>query len=192
LRRSARRERRARHRPPRDTDWSDSGQHTGLTDLPLNDSGRAKAATALRERLAGRTFVAVWSSPLRRALETCEARGFRAPRRSRSGADGVGLRRLRGSDLRADPRARPGWDLWRDGCPGGEDAAAVGARADAAIAALPDAGVVLVFAHGHFLRTLIARWLCLEPAEGVRFLLAPGAIGVLSHEHGRRVLSALA
>jgi broad specificity phosphatase PhoE len=173
-----------------DTDWSDSGQHTGLTDLPLNESGR-ETASGLPARLAGRSFAAVWSSPLRRALETCEIAGFGAEAIEHPELvewDYGAYEGLTSSEIHEQ---RPGWDLWRDGCPEGEDASAVGARADAAIAALPDDGVVLVFSHGHFLRTLIARWVCLEPAEGVRFLLTPGAVGVLSHEHGRRVLSAL-
>jgi broad specificity phosphatase PhoE len=173
-----------------DTDWTESGQHTGLTDLPLNDAGRGAAST-LPGRLAGRSFVAVWCSPLSRAVETCEIAGFGERAIIHPELVEWDYGSYEGKTSAQIQEQRPGWDLWRDGCPDGEDAAAVGARADAVIAALPADGVVLAFSHGHFLRTLIARWVCLEPAEGARFLLAPAAIGELSHEHGRRALSAL-
>ena len=172
-----------------DTDWTVSGQHTSRTDLALNEAGRAQAIS-LAERLDRRDFAAVWSSPLQRARETARLIGFDPLVRDQLAewdyGDYEGL---------TTPQIRersPGWDLWRDGCPGGESAAAVGARADAVLAALPAAGDVLVFSHGHLLRVLTARWLGLEPACGALFVLAPGAIGVLGHEHERRVLRSLA
>jgi broad specificity phosphatase PhoE len=172
-----------------DTDWTVSGQHTGRTDLALNEAGLAKAL-ALRARLAGREFAAVWSSPLERARETARLSGFdplvRGELAEWDYGDYEGL-------TTAQIRERaPGWDLWRDGCPDGESAAAVGVRADAVLAALPAAGDVLVFSHGHLLRVLTARWLGLEPTAGALFVLAAGAIGVLGHEHERRVLRSLA
>jgi broad specificity phosphatase PhoE len=173
-----------------DTDWTESGQHTGLVDLPLNDAGR-EAARRLPERLAGRSFAAVWCSPLSRAVETCEIAGFGGRAIVHPELVEWDYGEYDGKTSGEIHAQRPGWDLWRDGCPDGEDAAAVGARADAVIAALPADGVVLAFSHGHFLRTLIARWVGLEPAEGARFLLAPAGIGVLSSEHDRRALSAL-
>jgi broad specificity phosphatase PhoE len=173
-----------------DTDWSESGRHTGRTDLPLNDDGRA-AAEGLAKRLAGRSFAAVWCSPLRRALETCEIAGFSGSAQEHAelvewdyGAyEGLTTEQIQGQ--------RPAWDLWRDGCPGGEDAAAVGARADQVLATVPAAGAVLIFSHGHFLRVLIARWLALPPPQGALFGLAAGGIGVLGHEHDYRVLWSL-
>ncbi|MGD1050204.1 MAG: histidine phosphatase family protein [Solirubrobacteraceae bacterium] len=171
-----------------DTDWTVSGQHTGRSDIPLNDAGRAKAVS-LRERLAERRFVAVWSSPLIRALETARLAGFEPAERDEllewnyGDYDGLTSAQIR--------ERRPDWDLWRDGCPGGETAADVGGRADTVLASLPTDGDVLVFSHGHMLRVLTARRLGLDAVDGALFLLAPGAIGVLGHEHGRAVLRSL-
>jgi probable phosphoglycerate mutase len=171
-----------------DTDWTVTGQHTGLTDLGLNDAGRA-AVTKIARRLAGRTFAEVWCSPLRRARETCELAGYEPE-------TVLDLREwnygnYEGLTTAEIQQTRPGWDLWADGAPNGEQAVDVGARADAVLAMLPAQGDVIVFSHGHFLRVLIARWMGLPPTDGAVVLLAPGAIGVLGHEHGRRVLRAL-
>jgi probable phosphoglycerate mutase len=173
-----------------DTAWTASGQHTGLTDLTLNAAGRA-VASRLPPRLAQWSFVSVWCSPLRRAVETCELAGFGGHARHRSDLEEWDYGAYEGLTTVQIHEQRPGWTLWRDGCPDGEDAAAVGARADAALAQLPEAGNVLVFSHGHFLRVLIARWVGLAAAEGALFELAPGGIGVLGYEHEWRVLSAL-
>jgi broad specificity phosphatase PhoE len=173
-----------------DTDWSESGQHTGRTDLPLNRDGRA-AAEELTSRLAGRDFAAVWCSPLRRAVETCEIAGFSESAQQRAELVEWDYGDYEGLTTAQIREQRPRWDLWRDGCPDGEDAAAVAARADRVLATVPDAGTVLIFSHGHFLRVLIARWLALAPAQGALFALAPGAIGVLANEHERRVLASL-
>jgi len=170
-----------------DTDWTASGQHTGRTDLPLNDAGRAKAL-GLRRLLGGRSFAAVWSSPLSRARETADLVGFTPQHRPElvewdyGDYEGLTTPQIR--------EQRPDWDLWRDGCPDGEDAAAVGTRADAVLAMLPPRGDVVVFSHGHMLRVLTARWLGLPAADGALFALAPGAVGVLGHEQARRVLAA--
>jgi broad specificity phosphatase PhoE len=172
-----------------DTDWTVSGQHTGRTDLPLNDAGR-RTARGLPARLAGRSFAAVWSSPLARAMQTAQIAGFAPQERpdlmewDYGAYDGL-------TSAQINERA-PGWDLWRDGCPDGEDAAAVTRRADAVLAALPPAGDVLVFSHGHMLRVLTARWLGLDGVDGALFVIAPGAVGELGHEHSRRVLRSLA
>jgi len=173
-----------------DTDWTASGQHTGHTDLPLNAAGRA-AATRLGPALTAWSFAAVWCSPLRRAVETCELAGFGARAERRELLEEWDYGAFEGVTTAQIEAQRPGWDLWRDGCPDGEDAAAVGVRADAVLAALPASGEVLMFSHGHFLRVLIARWLGLAPVDGALFVLAPGGIGVLGHEHGRRVVGRL-
>jgi broad specificity phosphatase PhoE len=171
-----------------DTDWTQSGQHTGRTDLPLNEIGRTRAR-ALRGRLEGRTFAAVWSSPLVRARETAALLGFAPqPRVELEEWDYGDYEGLTTEQIR---ERAPGWDLWRDGCPGGEDAADVGARADAVLASLPAEGDVLVFSHGHMLRVLTACWLGLAATDGALIAIAPAAIGVLGHEHGRRVLRSL-
>ncbi len=171
-----------------DTDWTASGQHTGRTDIALNAAGRTRAGS-LRERLAGRRFVAVWSSPLRRALETARLAGFEPSERDDLMEWDYGeYEGLTSAQIR---ERRPDWDLWRDGCPGGEDASDVGRRADAVLAGLPNDGSVLVFSHGHMLRVLTARRLGLAAVDGALFLLAPGGIGVLGHEHERAVLRSL-
>lgn len=168
------------------TDWSVSGRHTGRTDLPLNEAGRAKALT-LGVALSEWNFAAVWSSPLSRALETARLAGFQPTLNAELVEWDYGdYEGLTSAQIR---ERRPGWDLWRDGCPHGEDAAAVARRADALLAQLPPVGDVLVFAHGHVLRVLTARWLGLEAGDGALFLLAAGGIGVLGHEQGRRVLA---
>ena len=168
-----------------DTDWTVQGRHTGRTDLPLNEAGRAKAL-ALRGRLAGRTFATVWSSPLVRARETARLAGFDPTERTEllewdyGAYEGLTSPQIR--------ELRPGWDLWRDGCPGGEDAGDLARRADALLATLPPRGDVVAFSHGHMLRVLTARWLGLPAPDGALFALAPGGIGVLGHEQQRRVL----
>jgi broad specificity phosphatase PhoE len=170
-----------------DTDWAVSGRHTGRTDLPLNEAGRAKAL-ALRQRLTGWTFAAVWSSPLERARETAQLAGYAPAERSELREWDYGA--YEGLTTAQIREQRPDWDLWLDGCPDGEDAADVERRADAVLASLPPRGDVLVFSHGHMLRVLTARWLGLPAAAGALFALAPGGIGVLGHEHARRVLRA--
>ena len=171
-----------------DTDWTVSGQHTSRTDLPLNEGGRAKALS-LRPRLEGREFAAIWSSPRERALETARLLGF-APVVDDDLAewDYGEYEGLTSAQIR---ERRPGWELWSDGCPGGESSADIGRRADAVLASLPPVGDVLIFSHGHMLRVLTARWLGLPPAGGALFVLAPGVVGVLGHEQDQRVLRAL-
>jgi probable phosphoglycerate mutase len=170
------------------TAWSLSGQHTGLTDLPLTPAGEVDARQ-LGTRLAVLRFDRVFSSPLQRALRTCELAGF-------------------GTRAEADPRlvewhygdyegrtsaeihaARPGWQLFRDGCPGGETPQQVAARVDSLIAtlrALP--GQTLLFSSGHLLRMLAARWLGLDAAEGARFALDTASLSLLGWEHRQPAL----
>lgn len=168
-----------------DTEWTMSGRHTGHTDIPLTGAGRS-AAVALRERLAGHEWTEVLTSPLQRARDTCSLAGLEGVLREE-------LREWHYGDYEGEStpqirRRRPDWDLWRDGCPGGETAVDVGARADRLIASLPAEGEVVVFSHGHLLRVLAARWLGLEPQAGALFALAPGGHGVLGWERERRVL----
>jgi len=171
-----------------DTEWSRTGRHTGRTDVALTATGRHEAE-AVGRRLAGREFVRVLSSPASRALETCRLAGFGD--RAETDAD------LREWDYgsyegRTTPEIRaerPDWTLWNDGVPDGEAIADVGARADRVLAELETiAGAVLVFAHGHFLRVLAARWLELAPASGRLFALDPATVGALGYEHEWRVI----
>jgi broad specificity phosphatase PhoE len=166
-----------------ETAWSLSGQHTGLTDLPLTEGGE-RNARRLGERLKGRTITKVFTSPLQRAARTCELAGF--------GADAEVDRDLvewnygeyegrRTAEIVAE---RPGWQLFRDGCPGGESPDQIGARADRVVSRLRAIqGDVLLFSSGHFLRVLAARWLGLEPAAGRYFLLGTASLGTLAYEH---------
>jgi probable phosphoglycerate mutase len=173
-----------------ETEWSQAGRHTGRTDVPLTDDGRQRAAE-LRDELAGYSFSLVLCSPLLRARETCELAGL--------GAVAVACDHLREWDYGdyeglTTPEilaSRPDWDLWRDGCPGGESPDEVAARADRALAPLreADGDCAIAFAHGHSLRMVAARWIELPPAGGARFVLGPAAIGVLGYERSRAVIS---
>ena len=157
-----------------ETEWSRAGRHTGRTDLPLLPEGRSRAAQ-LAEVLAGYQFDRVLCSPLRRARETCELAGFGSRAElcddlmEWNYGDYEGLTRAQVRET------RPGWSVWRDGCPGGESPAQVGARADRVIALLggaqaPGDANVIVFAHGHLLRVLAARWIGMEAATGGAWL----------------------
>ena len=166
-----------------ETAWSLSGQHTGLTDLPLTERGE-RNASRLGERLRGLTFARVLTSPLQRAARTCELAGFGTVAEVESDllewnyGDYEGRRTV---EIHAE---RPDWQLFRDGCPGGESPDQVGARADRVVSRVRAVqGDVLVFSSGHFLRVFAARWLGLEPAGGRYFLLGTASLSALSYEH---------
>ncbi len=166
-----------------ETAWTISGQHTGLVDLPLTERGECNALR-LGQRLKGLAFTAVLSSPLQRVARTCELAGFgklaQVERDLVEWSYGDYEGRL-SSEIRTE---RPGWQLFRDGCPGGESPGQVGARADRIIRqvrSLP--GNVLIFSSAHFLRVLAARWLGLEPAGGRFFVLSTASLSALSYEH---------
>ncbi len=165
-----------------ETAWSVSGQHTGLTDLPLTERGE-RNARALGKRLQGPTFSAVLTSPLQRAARTCELAGFRAgaqvDRDLREWNYGAyeGRRTI---EIRAE---RPEWQLFHDGCPGGEMPEQVGARADRVVSRVRAVqGNVLLFSSGHFLRVFCARWLGLEPGAGRYFLLSTASLSALGYD----------
>jgi len=166
-----------------ETAWSLSGQHTGLTDLPLTPRGEAHARL-LGERLAGCTFARVFASPLRRAGRTCEIAGFGPAAEVDPDLVEWDYGRYEGLKRADILRQQPDWNVFRDGCPGGESAAAVSARADRVVARLrAAAGDVLVFSHGHLLRVLTARWLGLDAAFGRHLLLGTAAVSVLGYDH---------
>jgi probable phosphoglycerate mutase len=166
-----------------ETAWSLSGQHTGLTDLPLTANGE-RQAVALAPRLHGIPFAGVFTSPLQRAVRTSALAGFAT--RAVVDADLVewnygAYEGKRTADIQA---ARPGWNLFRDGCPGGESAADASARADRVIARVRAiAGNVLLFSSGHILRVLAARWTGLAPTEGRVLVLSTATLSVLGYEH---------
>jgi probable phosphoglycerate mutase len=169
-----------------DTDWTDSHRLTGRTDVPLNESGR-EHARQLAAALPPVTFARVFTNPLRRAAETCALAGF---------ADVAALNlellewdyglyegKLTGDIL----TERPGWELFRDGCPDGESARDVAARADRFIYRVHDiGGDVLAFSSGHIIRMIAARWLGLPPEAGRCFFCRPGSVGELGYEHDSR------
>jgi broad specificity phosphatase PhoE len=171
-----------------ETEWSNSGQHTSNTDLPLTEDGRKRAAP-LRDVLGRREFALVLSSPLRRARETCEIAGFA----DRAEID-ENLREWNYGEYEGltTPQIRelnPDWDLWTQGCPGGEKPDEVGARADRVIARMRAAdGNALAFAHGHILRVVTARWLQMPVSAGARFVLFPGRISTLGFERETEAL----
>ena len=165
-----------------ETEWSREARHTGRTDVPLTDEGR-RQAERLSDALAEWSFTRVLSSPLSRALDTCRLAGY-GDRAELSDAllewdygeyEGETTARIR--------EARPGWNLWRDGCPGGETVADVSARVDPLVSELKESeGDVVLFAHGHLLRVLAARWVELAPEAGARLWLATATISVLGFE----------
>lgn len=172
-----------------ETEWSLNGRHTGRTDLPLTAHGR-EVASALAPRVRERKFAAVLVSPLRRARETCELCGLAAGARTDEHVAEWDYGDYEGLTSRQIDAGRPGWSLWRDGCPGGESAADVGRRADAVIAELTSIdGDVAVFAHGHLLRVLGARWIELDPTAGARLVLDTGRLCLLGSEHGVRAIA---
>jgi broad specificity phosphatase PhoE len=169
-----------------ETEWSLSGQHTGLTDLPLTGGGEEQARR-LEPRLTATSFTKVLSSPLQRAMRTCELSGY-------------------GSAVEVDPdliewnygdyegktrpqilARRPDWLIFRDGCPNGESPKDVGNRADSVLSRIREVkGNVLVFSSGHFLRVLMARWLGLEPSGGRYFKLGTATLSILGYDHNNR------
>jgi broad specificity phosphatase PhoE len=172
-----------------ETEWSRDLKHTGRTDIPLTDRGRAEAEQ-LGRAVAGRSFARVLSSPLERALETCRLAGL---------GDQVELTddllewdygEYEGITTAEIRRERPDWNLWRDGCPGGETATDVGERVDRVIAELRRLeGDAVLFAHGHVLRVLTARWLGLGPESGALFKLDTGTLSSLGHERETPVIT---
>ena len=167
-----------------ETQWSLNGRHTGTTDIPLTDNGR-RLAELLRPALSGRTFALVLVSPLQRARETCELAGVAARATVDPDLREWDYGKYEGLTPREIDRQAPGWLIFRDGCPGGETTEQVGARADRVITRARAAeGDVALFAHGHVLRVLVARWLGLPPGSGQHFLLDTGTLGVLADYHG--------
>ncbi len=166
-----------------ETAWSLSGQHTGLTDLPLTQYGEHNARS-LGERLKELTFQTVLTSPLQRVTRTCELAGFGDAAEIDHDLVEWNYGQYEGRrsvDIRTQ---RPGWQLFRDGCPGGESLDEVGARADRVVSRVrASQGDVLLFSSGHFLRVLAARWLGLEPAAGRFFLLSTASLSALGYEH---------
>ncbi|MDE4915185.1 histidine phosphatase family protein [Methylobacterium sp. 092160098-2] len=166
-----------------ETAWSLSGRHTGRTDIPLTPAGESAART-LATRLAGGTYSAIWSSPSKRAMTTCALSGFGTGSAIMPDLAEWDYGAYEGRTTKEILTERPDWRLFRDGCPGGETVADVGARADRIIVQIRalDANVV-IFSSAHVLRVLAARWIGLPPEDGALLVLGTASVSVLSYEH---------
>ena len=172
-----------------ETEWSRDRKHTGRTDIPLTETGRQEAAM-LRDALAGRSFARILSSPLSRALETCRLAGHGDQAELTDDLREWDYGEYEGITTAEIREKRPDWYLWRDGCPDGETAADVGRRADRVIESLSGIeGDVALFAHGHVLRVLTARWLGLGPEAGALFKLDTATLSALGYERETRVIT---
>lgn len=172
-----------------ETAWSAAGRHTSYTDVPLTPEGE-RQARALAARLAGRRFVAVLSSPRQRAWRTAELAGLSVTAIVDDLAE-WNYGQYEGRTTAEIRQQRPGWDLWIDGCPGGESPAQVGVRLDRAIARvrpLLSGGDVVLVGHGHSLRVTGARWIGLPPSAGGLLRLDTATVSTLGHEHDRPVI----
>jgi broad specificity phosphatase PhoE len=168
-----------------ETAWSLSGQHTGSTDLPLTERGE-RNAHRLGERLRGLQFAKVVTSPLQRAARTCELAGFGSACEVDRDLVEWNYGDYEGRTSAEIHAERPDWDLFRDGCPGGETPEQIGARTDRIVHKVRAVeGDVLVFSSGHILRVLTARWLGLEPGAGRYLLLSTASLSALGYEHTR-------
>jgi broad specificity phosphatase PhoE len=173
-----------------ETEWAKAGRHTGRTDIPLTDNGRA-VARGLRERVGDHPFSAVFVSPLGRARETAELAGLGEHAQLRDDLLEWDYGDYEGITTPEIREQRPGWLLWNDGAPGGETADDVGARVDRVIAeALTLDGDLALVAHGHLLRVLAARWLEQPAAFGARLVLGTGGVSRLGFEREVRALVA--
>jgi probable phosphoglycerate mutase len=169
-----------------DTAWTDSRQRTGRTDLPLNERGEERARQ-LGERLQRFSFASVFTSPLQRASKTCTLAGFGDAAEVDPDLVEWDYGRFEGKLTRQIVQARPGWEMFRDGCPDGESPQDVAARADRFIARVRRIeGDVLAFSSAHIIRMVAARWLGLPPAAGRLFFCRPASVGILGFEHNSR------
>jgi broad specificity phosphatase PhoE len=170
-----------------DTPWTESRQHTGRTDLALNERGEHNARQIGERLRKNYSFVHAFTSPLQRASKTCELAGFGDRMEIEDNLmewDYGAFEGKRGKEIRKE---QPGWLLYRDGCPSGESPQDVAARADRFIARIRDLqGDILAFGHGHIIRMIAARWLGLPPLAARFFYCQPASVGLLAYEHDNR------
>ena len=165
-----------------ETAWTATGQHTGLTDMPLTERGESNARR-LGERLHGITFAKVFTSPLRRALRTCELAGFGSAAETDLDLVEWDYGEYEGRRIVDILRERPAWQLFRDGCPGGESPQQVASRADRVVNRIRSvAGNILLFSSGHFLRVLATRWTRIELIHARSLMLSVASLSALSYE----------
>jgi probable phosphoglycerate mutase len=169
-----------------DTAWTESRQHTGRTDLPLNEGGEERARL-IGEQLQRFSFTHVFTSPLQRASKTCALAGYGTVAEVDADLLEWDYGRFEGKLTRDIVKEQPGWELFRDGCPEGESPEDVASRADRFIARVRALeGDVLAFSSGHIIRMIAARWLGLPPAGGRFFFCRTASVGVLGFEHNNR------
>ena len=165
------------------TAWTHSGQHTGLTDLPLTADGE-RNAVRLGERMNGLSFAKVFTSPLQGASRTCELAGFGGVAEVDRDLVERNYGNFEGLTSKQILQQQPDWDLFRDGCPGGESPQQIGERANRVVQRIRSvAGDVLLFSSGHLIRVLAGCWLGVGPTGGKYFLLSPASLSALSYEH---------
>jgi broad specificity phosphatase PhoE len=166
-----------------ETAWTVTGQHTGRTDLPLTELGE-RNARRLRERLSGLRFAKVFTSPLQRAMRTCELAGFGSVAQLDRDLVEWDYGEYEGRLTVDILKERPDWQLFRDGCPGGESLQQVATRADRVVSRVREiGGDVLLFSSGHFLRMLATRWIGLEPINGRSLMLGTASLSTLGYEN---------
>lgn len=164
-----------------ETEWSLSGQHTGITDIPLTDNGQ-RMAKLFEPCFAKMDFARVLTSPLKRARMTCELAGLGERAEVDRNLMEWNYGDYEGQTLKEIHGKSPEWMVFRDGCPGGESPEQVGVRADLVIAKIRAIdGDVVLFAHGHILRVFVARWLGLQVSAGCRFMLDTATLSILSY-----------
>jgi probable phosphoglycerate mutase len=167
-----------------ETEWSLSGRHTGVTDVPLTEQG-CRAAKRLAPALAKKRFALVLTSPLQRARKTCDLAGLGERAQVESALAEWNYGEYEGLTPEQIHRQAPGWMIFRDGCPAGESPGEVGARVDRVIERVRAvAGPVALFAHGHLFRVFAARWIGLPPTHGRHFLLDTSTLNVLGYYRG--------
>ncbi len=167
-----------------ETEWSLGGRHTGISDIPLTEHGRQQARL-LAQELSTRNFNLVLTSPLRRARETCELAGFAQCAEIDPDLMEWNYGDYEGLTSEQIHASRPAWTIFNEGGPGGETPEQVGVRVDRVLARVRTAGSdAVLFAHGHVLRVLAARWLGLAPGAGAHFLLDTGSLCVLNSDGG--------
>jgi len=175
-----------------ETAWSVTGQHTGLTDIALTAHGENEAR-ALAPRLRMIAFTQILTSPLRRARQTCELAGCGAEARIEPDLVEWNYGDYEGKRTVDIHEERPGWNVWRDGCPHGETPANISDRADRLLARLRElSGRVALFSHGQFSSALAARWIGLAVIEAQHFALSPASISILAHEAGHPMVPVIA
>ncbi len=171
-----------------ETVWTLSGQHTGKTDLPLTANGKTEAR-GLAKSLMNVEFDLVYSSPLKRALETCELAGFEKGAILDPDLVEWDYGDFEGKTSAEVLKGHPNWNLFQDGCPHGESVEAITRRADHFLKKIEKkTGKIAIFSHGHILRVLIARWLGFPASEGQKFFLETSSITILGFEHIERVV----